>query len=433
MKFESFSFAPEILRAIAECGYQSMTPIQQQAIPAIRRGEDILASAQTGTGKTAAFALPILQRMCENPKETLPSNTRTLILTPTRELAAQVADNISAYSKHLNLTVLTIYGGVKIDSQSQKLKRGADVIVATPGRLLEHIVACNLSLSNVEFLVLDEADRMLDMGFSTDIQKILQAVNKKRQNMLFSATFSTEVKKLANDMLDKPKVITVDKQNTTADTVSQVVYPVEQRRKRELLSELIGTKNWQQVLVFTATRDAADKLVKELNLDGIPSGVVHGEKAQGSRRRALREFVEGKIRVLVATEVAARGLDIKNLEYVVNYDLPFLAEDYVHRIGRTGRAGKTGVAISFVSREEERTLADIEKLIGQPIRRVTVPGYEVGSREMLLKQIEKRRSFAKKQQRGDNAGAQIIAEKNMDGRRVKVGKASSTVKYKKIK
>ncbi|RPA38544.1 DEAD/DEAH box helicase [Shewanella frigidimarina] len=433
MKFESFSFAPEILRAIAECGYQSMTPIQQQAIPAIRRGEDVLASAQTGTGKTAAFALPILQRMCDNPKETMPSNTRTLILTPTRELAAQVADNISAYSKHLNLTVLTIYGGVKLDTQSQKLKRGADVIVATPGRLLEHIVACNLSLSNVEFLVLDEADRMLDMGFSADIKKILQAVNKERQNMLFSATFSSEVKKLANDMLDKPKVITVDKQNTTADTVSQVVYPVEQRRKRELLSELIGTKNWQQVLVFTATRDAADKLVKELNLDGIPSGVVHGEKAQGSRRRALREFVEGKIRVLVATEVAARGLDIKNLEYVVNYDLPFLAEDYVHRIGRTGRAGKTGVAISFVSREEERTLADIEKLIGQPIRRVTVPGYEVGSREMLLKQIEKRRSFAKKQQRGDNAGAQMIAEKNMDGRRVKVGKVSSTVKYKKIK
>jgi len=433
MKFESFSFAPEILRAIAECGYQSMTPIQQQAIPAIRRGEDVLASAQTGTGKTAAFALPILQRMCDNPKETMPSNTRALILTPTRELAAQVADNITAYSKHLNLTVLTIYGGVKIDTQSQKLKRGADVIVATPGRLLEHIVACNLSLSNVEFLVLDEADRMLDMGFSADIKKILQAVNKNRQNMLFSATFSTEVKKLANEMLEKPKVITVDKQNTTAATVSQVIYPVEQRRKRELLSELIGTKNWRQVLVFTATRDAADKLVKELNLDGIPSGVVHGEKAQGSRRRALREFVEGKIRVLVATEVAARGLDIQNLEYVVNYDLPFLAEDYVHRIGRTGRAGKTGVAISFVSREEERTLADIEKLIGQQIRRVTVPGYEVGSREMLLKQIEKRRSFAKKQHRGDNAGAQMIAEKNMDGRRVKVGKVSSTVKYKKIK
>ncbi|GIU47784.1 DEAD/DEAH box helicase [Shewanella sp. KT0246] len=433
MKFESFSFAPEILSAIADCGYKTMTPVQQQAIPAIRRGEDVLASAQTGTGKTAAFALPMLQKMVENPRELQHSNTRALILTPTRELAAQVAENINDYSKNINIEVLTIYGGVKVATQAQKLKRGADIIVATPGRLLEHLLACNLSLSNVEFLVLDEADRMLDMGFSTDIQKILQAVNKKRQNLLFSATFSTSVKKLANEMLDKPKVITADKQNTTAATVSQVVYPVEQRRKRELLSELIGTKNWQQVLVFTATRDAADVLVKELNLDGIPSAVVHGEKAQGSRRRALREFVEGKVRVLVATEVAARGLDIQNLGYVVNYDLPFLAEDYVHRIGRTGRAGKSGTAISFVSREEERTLADIEKLIGQPIRRITVAGYEVGSRELLLKQIQKRRSFAKKQQRSDSAGAQVAAERNMEGRRVTVGKSSSTVKYKKLK
>ena len=433
MKFESFSFAPEILSAIADCGYKTMTPVQQQAIPAIRRGQDVLASAQTGTGKTAAFALPMLQKMFENPRELQHSNTRALILTPTRELAAQVAENIIEYSKNINIEVLTIYGGVKVTTQAQKLKRGADIIVATPGRLLEHLNACNLSLSNVEFLVLDEADRMLDMGFSADIQKILQAVNKQRQNLLFSATFSTSVKKLANEMLEKPVVITADKQNTTADTVSQVVYPVEQRRKRELLSELIGTKNWQQVLVFTATRDAADMLVKELNLDGIPSAVVHGEKAQGSRRRALREFIEGKVRVLVATEVAARGLDIQDLGYVINYDLPFLAEDYVHRIGRTGRAGKSGTAISFVSREEERTLYDIEKLIGQPIRRITAPGYEVGSRELLLKQIQQRRSFAKKQQRTDSAGDQVVGERNMRGRRVTVGKSSSTVKYKKLK
>lgn len=433
MRFESFSFSPEILRAISDCGYQQMTPIQQQAIPAIRRGNDVLASAQTGTGKTAAFALPILQKMVEKPSETLKSNTRVLILTPTRELAAQVADNIVAYSKYLNFSVLTIYGGVKIDTQAQKLKRGADVIVATPGRLLEHLTACNLSLSHVDFLVLDEADRMLDMGFSADIQKILQVVNKKRQNLLFSATFSSAVKKLANDMMVKPQVISVDRQNTTADTVSQVVYPVEQRRKRELLSELIGKKNWQQVLVFTATREAADSLVKELNLDGIPSEVVHGEKGQGSRRRALREFVAGKVRVLVATEVAARGLDIPSLEYVVNYDLPFLAEDYVHRIGRTGRAGKTGVAISFVSREEERTLSDIEKLIGQKIRRVTVPGYEVGSRELLLKQLQTRRSFAKKQQRTDNVGAQVVAEKSMQGRRVKMKVGQAPSKAKKLK
>lgn len=433
MRFESFSFSPEILRAISDCGYQKMTPIQQQAIPAIRRGQDVLASAQTGTGKTAAFALPILQKMVENPSETLKSNTRVLILTPTRELAAQVAENVEAYSKYLNFSVLTIYGGVKVETQAQKLKRGADIIVATPGRLLEHLTACNLSLSSVDFLVLDEADRMLDMGFSADIQKILQAVNKKRQNLLFSATFSSAVKKLANEMMVKPQVISADKQNTTADTVSQVVYPVEQRRKRELLSELIGKKNWQQVLVFTATRDAADTLVKELNLDGIPSEVVHGEKAQGSRRRALREFVSGKVRVLVATEVAARGLDIPSLEYVVNFDLPFLAEDYVHRIGRTGRAGKSGVAISFVSREEERTLADIEKLIGQKIRRITVPGYEVGSRELLLKQLQTRRSFAKKQQRLDNVSEQIIAEKSMQGRRVKMKVGQAPSKGKKLK
>lgn len=433
MRFESFSFCPEILRAISDCGYQKMTPIQQQAIPAIRRGQDVLASAQTGTGKTAAFALPILQKMVENPSETLKSNTRVLILTPTRELAAQVAENVEAYSKYLNFSVLTIYGGVKVETQAQKLKRGADIIVATPGRLLEHLTACNLSLSSVDFLVLDEADRMLDMGFSADIQKILQAVNKKRQNLLFSATFSSAVKKLANEMMVKPQVISADKQNTTADTVSQVVYPVEQRRKRELLSELIGKKNWQQVLVFTATRDAADTLVKELNLDGIPSEVVHGEKAQGSRRRALREFVSGKVRVLVATEVAARGLDIPSLEYVVNFDLPFLAEDYVHRIGRTGRAGKSGVAISFVSREEERTLADIEKLIGQKIRRITVPGYEVGSRELLLKQLQTRRSFAKKQQRLDNVSEQIIAEKSMQGRRVKMKVGQAPSKSKKLK
>ncbi|QLE84502.1 DEAD/DEAH box helicase [Shewanella sp. Scap07] len=432
MKFESFSFAPEILRAVADCGYQKMTPIQQQAIPAIRRGQDVLASAQTGTGKTAAFALPILQKMLDNPSDTQRSNTRALILAPTRELAAQVADNIKEYSRYLPISVLTIYGGVKMDTQANKLKRGADIIVATPGRLLEHLQACNLSLSHVDFMVLDEADRMLDMGFISDIQKILQAVNNNRQNLLFSATFSSAVKQLANEMLVKPKLISVDKQNTTAVTVSQVVYPVEQRRKRELLSELIGKKNWQQVLVFTATREAADTLVKELNLDGIPSAVVHSEKAQGNRRRALREFKEGKVRALVATEVAARGLDIPELEYVVNYDLPFLAEDYVHRIGRTGRAGRSGVAISLVSREEERTLADIEKLIGNKIRRITIPGYEVGSRELLIKQLQKRRSFAKRQQRSDNVGAQVVAEKNMGSRRVKL-KNSANAKTKKAK
>ncbi|WP_421226851.1 DEAD/DEAH box helicase [Aeromonas jandaei] len=419
MRFEAFDFAPEILRAVSECGYQEMTPVQQQAIPAIRRGRDVLASAQTGTGKTAAFALPILQRLVDTPAAAAPSSTRVLILTPTRELAAQIADNIKAFARYLDLGVITLVGGGKQDVQAKKLKAGAHIIVATPGRLVEHLTACNLSLSTVECLVLDEADRMLDMGFSADVQQILQAANKGRQNLLFSATFSEGVKKLANVMLDKPQVVSVNKQNTTADTVSQVVYPVEQKRKRELLSELIGKQNWQQVLVFASTRESCDELVEELNLDGIKSAVVHGDKAQGSRRRALRDFMEGKVRVLVATEVAARGLDIPDLEYVVNYDLPFLAEDYVHRIGRTGRAGKRGQAISFVSREEERTLLEIEKLIGQKLRRIMVPGYEVSSREMLIKQLEERRRFGGRARRDDNATAQSMAEAKLQGQRLK--------------
>ncbi len=322
MKFESYSFAPEILRALKECGYESMTPIQRQAIPAVRRGQDVLASAQTGTGKTAAFVLPILQRLQDNPLELKPGNIRALILAPTRELVSQVADNARQYGKYLQLSVATLFGGVKSASQVNKLKQGADIVVATPGRLLEQLLAGNLSLGSLEVLVLDEADRMLDMGFINDINKILQSAAKQRQNLMFSATFSGAVRRLADEIMNKPKVITADRQNTTAVTVSQVVYPVEQRRKRELLSELIGRKNWQQVLVFTATREDADHLVKELNLDGIASAVVHSEKAQGSRRRALREFKEGKVRVLVSTEVAARGLDIPDLEYVVNYDLP---------------------------------------------------------------------------------------------------------------
>lgn len=428
MKFESFDFAPEILRAVSECGYQEMTPVQQQAIPSIRRGQDVLASAQTGTGKTAAFALPILQRLIDNPAPVQPSNTRVLILTPTRELAAQVASNIKDFAKYLDLGVLTIVGGGKQDVQARRLKAGAHIIVATPGRLLEHLTACNLSLSGVETLVLDEADRILDMGFSADVQQILQAVNKASQSLLFSATFSDGVKKLAKVMLDKPQIVSVNKQNSTADTVSHTVYPVEQKRKRELLSELVGTKNWQQVLVFASTRDSCDELVAELNLDGIKAAVVHGEKAQGSRRRALREFMEGKVRVLVSTEVAARGLDIPNLEYVVNYDLPFLAEDYVHRIGRTGRAGKSGMAISFVSREEERTLLEIEALIGQKIRRIMVPGYEVSSRDELIKQLQERRRFGKKPQRADNAAAQVMAEAKLQSQRARLRKTARKAK-----
>ncbi|RLV61353.1 DEAD/DEAH box helicase [Parashewanella curva] len=428
MNFESFSFPEALLRGVTEYGYKNLTPIQQKAIPVIRRGHDVIANAQTGTGKTAAFALPILQKLIENPKAVAKANCQAVILTPTRELAAQIADNINAYTHYLELSIVTVYGGTKMQPQALKLREGADIIIATPGRLLEHLIGGNISLANIDYLVLDEADRMLDMGFSTDIHKILQATSKQKQSMLFSATFNGSVKRLANELMKNPKIVSVGKQNTTAETVSQVVYPVEQRRKRELLSELIGKKNWQRVLVFSATREDTDRLTKELNLDGIPTKAIHSEKNQGNRRRALREFTEGKLQVLVSTEVAARGLDIPNLEYVVNYDLPFLAEDYVHRIGRTGRAGKTGVAISFVSREEERTLKDIEKLIGFKLKRIMVPGYEVSSRDLLLKQLQKRRSFSKNRERSDNVREQIVAEKSMSGRRVKV---NATKKAKK--
>lgn len=433
MKFESFSFAPEILSAINECGYQALTPIQAQAIPMVRKGFDVLAGAQTGTGKTAAFSLPILQKLHEKQCINVKPNAKALILTPTRELAEQIGNNIKAYGKYLNVRVVTLFGGKPRESQTKKLNQGCDFIIATPGRLLEHITACTVNLSGIDYLVLDEADRMLDMGFIKDIQKIIQVCNKQRQTLMFSATFSGGVRKLADEIMPKHKVVVVDKQNTTATSVSQVVYPVEQRRKHELLAELIGRKNWHQVLVFSSTRDESDKLAKELNLDGITTAVIHSEKAQGNRRRALRDFKEGKIRVLVSTEVAARGLDIPDLEYVVNYDLPFLAEDYVHRIGRTGRAGKTGVAISFVSREEERTLADIEKLIGQKLKRIMVPGYEVTGRDLLLKQLQKRRSFSKKKAVESDAFEQISAEKSLAGKRTKIKVGSKGIKPKKLK
>ena len=431
MKFDSFSFAPELLKALNECNYRDLTPIQQQAIPSIRKGFDVLASAQTGTGKTAAFSLPILQKLFEKQLLNDNKNAKALIVTPTRELAEQIGENIKAYGKYLNVRVITLFGGKPRSVQAKKLEQGCDIIIATPGRLLEHITACSVTLSDIDYLVLDEADRMLDMGFIKDIQKVIQVCNKHRQTLMFSATFSGGVRKLADDIMPKHKMIVVDKQNTTAINVSQVVYPVEQRRKHELLAELIGRKNWHQVLVFSSTREESEKLTKELNLDGISTEVIHSEKAQGHRRRALREFKEGKLRVLVSTEVAARGLDIPDLEYVVNYDLPFLPEDYVHRIGRTGRAGKSGVAISFVSREEERTLSDIEKLIGQKLKRIMVPGYEVSNRDLLLKQLQKRRSFAKKKATESDAFEQISAEKSMAGRRTKVKVGSQGIKTSK--
>ncbi len=391
MIFSSLDLAPEIQQALDACGYNQMTPIQQQAIIPARRGRDLLATAQTGTGKTAAFALPILQQMCDRPKSILPGDVRTLILTPTRELAEQLAETIGRYARFLPLSITALYGGSKTSTQEKKLKTGVDIIIATPGRLLEHVVQGNINLSEVEFVVLDEADRMLDMGFITDVQSLLQKIQKKHQTLLFSATLSQPVKELANKLLNKPLVISVAKQNAIADTIEHVVYPVSEHDKAALFVELIEAQNWFKVLVFTSTKAQADELMLKLKKAKIKAALCHGDKSQGSRRRALADFKSAKIQVLIATEVAARGLDIQDLEHVVNYNLPFLAEDYVHRIGRAGRAGNKGQAISLVSREEERTLANIERLIGSRIKRVKIAGYEVGSRETLLDNIAQRR------------------------------------------
>ena len=412
MIFSSLDLAPEIQQALDACGYQQMTPIQEQAIIPARRGKDLLASAQTGTGKTAAFAIPILQQMCARPKETQPGNARVLVLTPTRELAEQVAETIARYAQFLPLSVVALYGGVKMSGQENKLKAGVDIIVSTPGRLLEHLVQGSINLSQVEFVVLDEADRMLDMGFIADVQSLLQKTSKQRQTLLFSATISQPIKVLANKILNRHEVVSVAKQNAIAETVEHVVYPVEERRKGELFVELINAQNWFKVLVFTSTKDQADQLMLKLKHADIKAALCHGDKSQGSRRRAIADFKDDKVQVLIATEVAARGLDIQGLEHVVNYNLPYLAEDYVHRVGRTGRAGATGQAISLVSREEERALAAIERLIGSRIKRIKMAGYEVGSRETIIKNLAQR----SRPQRANRAGkTQIVTTKDGQG------------------
>ncbi|MDH5516815.1 MAG: DEAD/DEAH box helicase [Gammaproteobacteria bacterium] len=389
MKFASLDLAPEIQQALDACGYSQMTPIQEQAIIPARRGKDLLANAQTGTGKTAAFAIPLLQQIYDSPRQTAADSPRALILTPTRELAEQLAETINRYVQFLPLTVIAVYGGVKISAQQKKLRAGVDLLISTPGRLLEHLVQCNINLASVEFVVLDEADRMLDMGFIADVQALLQKTPAKRQTLLFSATMSQSVKELANKLLRQHVVVSVAKQNAIADTIEHVVYPVEERRKAELFVDLIDEQNWFKVLVFTSTKAQADTLLLNLKKAQIKTAICHSDKTQGSRRRAIADFKADKIQVLIATEVAARGLDIQGLEYVVNYNLPYLAEDYVHRVGRAGRAGSIGHAISLVSREEERSLANIERLIGARIRREKMPGYNVGDREAIFKNIEK--------------------------------------------
>lgn len=385
MIFSSLDLAPDLQKALDACGYRDMTPIQEQAIIPARRGKDILATAQTGTGKTAAFSVPILQQMAIKPRSEPGNGPQALILTPTRELAEQLAETIGAYAQFLPITVKSVYGGVKLIGQANSLKAGVDVLIATPGRLLEHIEQCNVDLSSVEYAVLDEADRMLDMGFVSDVQALLDLTAKKRQTLLFSATLSTAVNELSHKLLKNHQTISVSKVNATADTVQHVMYPVEERRKIELFMELLEEYNWFQVLVFTSTKEQADQL--RLKLKKHPVAVCHGDKSQGSRRRAIADFKSGKVQILIATEVAARGLDIQGLEYVINFNLPYLAEDYVHRIGRAGRAGQEGRAISFVSREEERSLDSIQRLIGKKIKRVHRDGFEVNYRDELVKKI----------------------------------------------
>ncbi len=375
MSFAELGLIPELLQSVAEQNYDTPSPIQQQAIPAVLSGRDVMAAAQTGTGKTAAFTLPMLQ-MLSAGKPVSANQCRALVLTPTRELAAQIADNVALYRKYLCLKSTVVFGGVKINPQMKKLLSGADILVATPGRLLDLYQQNAIKFDELEMLVLDEADRMLDMGFIRDIKKIMRLLPEKRQNLLFSATFSQDIRALAKDLVHKPIEVSVAAENTTAETITQFIYEVDKPRKPALLCRLILDEDWQQVLVFSRTKHGANKLAKILESKGITAAPIHGNKSQGARTRALADFKFGKIRVLVATDIAARGLDISLLPHVVNFDLPHVSEDYVHRIGRTGRAGSQGEAVSLVCGEEFDLLKDIERLITQVIPRKTLAGYE---------------------------------------------------------
>jgi len=362
---------------VSEKGYSEPTPIQCQAIPLILEGRDIMGGAQTGTGKTAGFTLPLLQRLMSFGK---PENgrraVRALVLTPTRELAAQVAESVIDYGKHLPLRSTVVFGGVSINPQIQKLRKGVDILVATPGRLLDHVSQKTVDLSMVDILVLDEADRMLDMGFIRDIRKVLALLPKQKQTLLFSATFSDDIKRLSKDLLKSPALIEVAQRNTAAERITQVVHPVDKSRKRELLSYLIGSNDWKQVLVFTRTKHGANRLSVQLMTDGITAAAIHGNKSQGARTKALADFKLGKVRVLVATDIAARGLDIDQLPHVVNFELPNVAEDYVHRIGRTGRAGNEGEAMSLVCVDELKLLKDIERVMKRDIPKTVLASFE---------------------------------------------------------
>ncbi|WP_114638357.1 DEAD/DEAH box helicase [Polynucleobacter necessarius] len=376
MLFTDLGLSEPILRAIAEEGYTSPTPIQAKSIPAVLKGGDLLAAAQTGTGKTAGFTLPILQRLSSTKSHHSKRVLRVLILTPTRELAAQVQESVVTYGKYTDLKSAVIFGGVGANPQIKAITAGLDILVATPGRLLDLMSQKCVSLNDIEILVLDEADRMLDMGFLRDIKKILAALPQQRQNLLFSATFSTEIKALADGLLNTPELIEVARSNSTNEAIAQLIHPVDRNKKHPLLARLIQSNNWKQVLVFTRTKHGANKLVTQLEKDGITSMAIHGNKSQTARTKALADFKAGILTALVATDIAARGIDIDQLPHVVNYDLPNVPEDYVHRIGRTGRAGSNGVAVSLVCVDEHQMLRDIEKLIKQKLPQEVIAGFE---------------------------------------------------------
>ncbi|MGF1694522.1 DEAD/DEAH box helicase [Vibrio kyushuensis] len=421
MGFTSLGLSAPILKAIKEQGYDTPSPIQAQAIPAVLQGKDVMAAAQTGTGKTAGFTLPILEGLTNGPK-VKSNHVRALILTPTRELAAQINENVERYSAHLPLSSSVVFGGVKINPQMMRLRQGCDVLVATPGRLLDLFNQKAVRFSQLEVLVLDEADRMLDMGFIRDIRKILNVLPKQRQNLLFSATFSDEIKELAKGLVNNPVEISVSPANSTARTVEQCIYPADKKQKAPMLVKLIKDGDWKQVLVFSRTKHGANKLSHYLNDQGITSAPIHGNKSQGARTKALANFKSGEIRVLVATDIAARGIDIPQLPQVVNFDLPNISEDYVHRIGRTGRAGEVGKAISLVCADEAADLFGIERLIKQLLTRHELEGFKpqntlpesrLDTRPIKAKKPKKPKSnHADGQRSGDNARGHKPAGKN---------------------
>ena len=402
MSLATLGLSSEIIKALKDKGYASATPIQKALIPTLLQGHDVMAGAQTGTGKTAGFALPILQELSKEAMEGR-HHLRAIVIVPTRELARQVHESFEAYGKYLPLKSVLLYGGANMTSQANRLKQGVDIVVSTSGRFLEHIGKKNINIEAVRYLVLDEADTILDMGFVHEVMQVINLLPKKRQNILISATLSGSVKRLATDILHKPKLVEVDSMGTSASNVELLIHPVEKERKLELLSYLIGSKNYKQVLVFVRKKQEADEVARELNLSGLKTSVIHGDKSSGVRSRALSAFKEGEVRVLVATDIAARGLDIPNLEVVMNYDIPHVTGDFVHRIGRTGRAGKKGLAITLVSPKEEIALRDVEQLMGKKIKREEVEGYtpkvekvQRGARKVVDKKQKTDGAFGRK-------------------------------------